>query len=396
MRPSHHAAILSLVVVCFSRVLVAAEPTAADFTAEEARVDALLKTIAEVGPQGVGSAAARTARDELAKHGVEILPQLFVAMDTKNVVALNWYRTVYEEIVIREQALVATSWPTKFLETYLNDESRAGRARRLALSLIDKLDASFHAKWMPTRLGDPEFGFEAVDLALAAGAAAQKAKDLEAAKAEYRKAFVHALDSKQVSQAAAKLKSLGEAPNVYRHLGLVTDWRKIAAFDAPDRTGFATVFEPETKVAELAAGKNPFAAAEWIDLKCTDALGQLNLLEAFGQAEEKTGYVFAEIDVPQAQAAQLRCGADDNCTVWLNGVKVFGRDQWLNGTRFDRFVAPITLTAGRNTLLVKVCQGPHHRDPEVGNYWSLQLRLCDENGKGIEFKPVTAPQAETK
>ena len=70
------------------------------------------------------------------------------------------------------------------------------------------------------------------------------------------------------------------------------------------------------------------------------------------------------------------------------GEKVFGRDQWLNGTRFDRFVTPIRLKAGRNTLLVKVCQGPQHKDPEVPNNWTVQLRLCDVQGRGIEFKPM--------
>ena len=111
--------------------------------ADEARVQALLKTIAEVGPQGTGSPAARAARDELAQQGLEILPQLFLAMDTRNVVAANWYRTVYEEIVVREQASVASSWPTAFLENYLNEVHRSGRARRLALSLIERLDRRF-------------------------------------------------------------------------------------------------------------------------------------------------------------------------------------------------------------------------------------------------------------
>ena len=81
----------------------------------------------------------------------------------------------------------------------------------------------------------------------------------------------------------------------------------------------------------------------------------------------------------------MGCGADDNCTVWLNGEKVLAREQWLNGTRFDRFVAPIKLKVGRNTLLVKVCQGPQHKDPEVSNNWSMQLRLCDNQGQGIKF-----------
>ncbi len=52
------------------------------------------------------------------------------------------------------------------------------------------------------------------------------------------------------------------------------------------------------------------------------------------------------------------------------------------------FITPITLAAGRNMLLVKVCQGPQHKDPEVQNNWSMQLRLCDELGRGVAFKSL--------
>ena len=62
---------------------------------------------------------------------------------------------------------------------------------------------------------------------------------------------------------------------------------------------------------------------------------------------------------------------------------------WLNGTRFDRFITPVTLKAGRNRMLVKVCQGPHHRDPAVGNAWTFQLRLCSPDGQGLAFKTVS-------
>ena len=115
----------------------------------------------------------------------------------------------------------------------------------------------------------------------------------------------------------------------------------------------------------------------------------MDLNAALGATREAVGYAYSEIDVPALTQAHLRCGADDNCAVWLNGRQVFAREQWLNGTRFDRFITPVTLVAGRNSLLVKVCQGPQHKDPEVSNNWSLQLRICDEEGKGIGFTVVT-------
>jgi hypothetical protein len=105
---------------------------------------------------------------------------------------------------------------------------------------------------------------------------------------------------------------------------------------------------------------------------------------------EAVGYAYAEINVPKGHKAQLRCSADDCLAVWLNGEKIFGRDMWLNGTRLDRFITPIALKAGRNRILVKVCQGPHHRDPAVGNAWTFQLRLCSPDGQGLAFKTLSA------
>ena len=356
-----------------------------------------LAVIAKTGTQGEGAAAAKVARDELAKHGVEVLPQLLVAMDTSNAVAANWYRTVYEEIVARELKRDDTKWPVEFFKEYVSDAKRVGRPRRLVLGLLDKLEPTFRETWLPTRLNDAEFRYEAVGRALAAGDRALKDKDQTVAKTEFRKAFDAARDSTQVTQAAAKLKSLGESADAVQHLGLVTQWWLVGPFDAPKKTGFAKVFEPEMKVdlQDKYRGQDG-AELAWKRHHETDTLGQLDLNKQLGTTREAVGYAYSEIDVAREQAAQVRCGADDNCSVWLNGEKVFGRDQWLNGTRFDRFITPIQLKAGRNTLLVKICQGPQHKDPEVPNNWSLQLRLCDEQGRGVEFKTMQTEKMGTE
>jgi hypothetical protein len=369
---------------------VAAVSSACGQSAATDEVTARLAVIARVGPQGAGSAAAREARDELAKRGVEILPQLLAAMDTSNVIAANWYRSIFEEIVDRGLSQKGTVWPVTFLKEYVSDGRKSGRPRKLVLSLLDRLEPAYRNEWLPTRLDDPDFRSEAVALALSAGEQALRDQVNDRAKAEFRKAFEYALDSSQVTQAAQKLKALGEPADVLAHLGLIASWWLIGPFDAPEKTGFATAFEPETKV-DLQAAYRGQAGKEirWIKHRVTDALGQLDLNAALGATREAVGYAYAEIEVPRELPVQLRCGADDNCSVWLNGQKVLAREQWLNGTRFDRFITPIKLAKGRNTLLVKVCQGPQHKDPEVPNNWSLQLRLCDEQGRGIEFKSLS-------
>ena len=118
-------------------------------------------------------------------------------------------------------------------------------------------------------------------------------------------------------------------------------------------------------------------------------------MRVLGPVNEAVGYAYTEIESPQNREAQLRTSADDCLAVWLNGQKVFGREMWLNGTRFDRFIAPVRLKAGRNRLLVKVCQGPHHRDPAVGNAWTFQLRFCSADGEGLALRPILPPAKAT-
>ena len=347
----------------------------------------LIAVIAETGPQGEGSADARTARDQLAKRSVDLLPALLIAMDTPNPIAANWYRTIFEDIVARERLRGDTEWPLQFLHEYVSDAQRRGRPRRLVLGLIDSLESDFKIQWLPERLTDPEFRIEAVDLALAAGDKAVVEKDSETAKSQFRKAFESARDSSQVTSAADRLRSVGETADVAKQLGFVTDWWLVGPFNAPDKSGFGLVFEPEN-VVDLKTTYRGQSDTEivWARHQPSDPLGQLNLVAVLGKSDEAVAYAWTEITVPAEMNAQLRCSADDSCLVWLNNEIVSSHEQWLNGTRFDRFVDPITLVAGRNQILVKVCQGPQHRDPEVPNNWTLFLRLCDEEGRGIAFE----------
>ncbi len=386
MQPSSHR--ISLVFACsWLAVVVSAVPIPIAAAADS--VETQLAVIAKVGPQGAGSLAARKARDELARCNVEILPQLLAAMNTSNVVAANWYRSIYEEIVDRGLAQPEAVWPIAFLKEYVSDDRNVGRPRKLVLALLDKLEPGFHATWLPTRLDDADFRSEAVADLLATGERALRDGDQTGAKEAFRKAFDRARDSSQVTQAAQKLTGLGEPVDVAAHLGLVTTWWLVGPFDAPEKSGFATTFEPESKVdLEAAYQGQGGQKIRWTRHQSTDPLGQIDFIKALAATREAVGFAYAEIDVPHDRSIHLRVSADDNCSVWLNGRQVFAREQWQNGTRFDRFITPVTLVAGRNTVLVKVCQGPQHKDPEVPNNWSLQLRFCDQQGRGVAFKTV--------
>jgi hypothetical protein len=362
------------------------------------QIDDQLATIARTGPQGAGSPAARAALDALSGRGPEILPRLLAAMDSDNPVAANWYRSAYDAIVDRELAKSAPDFPRKQLQDVVGDRDRGGRVRRLALLLCERVEPGYRDKVVRRLLDDPEFRDDAVDMALAAGAGALASGDSEAAREEFQKAFEHARDANQVSSAAASLAKLGEQVDIAGHLGLVVDWWVVGPFDAPRFTGFAREFPPEVEVdLERTYTGQDAAAIGWRRHHTNDPLGMVDLVQALAPAKEAVGYAYAEIDSPRAQAAQLRAGADDNLTVWLNGQKVFSREQWLNGSRFDRFTAPVRLVRGKNIVLVKICQGPQHVNPDVPNNWTFQLRFCDPQGGGVPFtSALAAPSGAAK
>ena len=196
-------------------------------------------------------------------------------------------------------------------------------------------------------------------------------------------------------RAARQLAALGERVDPAAHLGLVVDWWLVGPFDAPDFSGFDARFGPEEGV-DLKARYVGQEGREigWVRHRTDDPLGLVNLVQALAPAKEAVGYAYARLDSPAAVDCQLRLGADDNATVWLNGQRVFGRKQWLNGIRLDRFSVNVRLVRGANDLLVKVCQGPQHIDPQVPNNWSLQLRFCDASGRGLPLRSLLEPAAE--
>ncbi|MFO0819169.1 MAG: hypothetical protein U1A77_14580 [Pirellulales bacterium] len=365
----------------------------------ETQGDALdddLKIVAAVRPNAVGSEPAQAAVERLKRSGPEAVPRLLVALDTTNVVAANWLRTVLDDVAARESTRPAAEWPVADIEKYVQDPARPGRARRWALHLLDRLTPGFSNAWIAKQLDDPEFRGDAVSATIREGdGLAREKRRRDDALVQYRLAFIHARESDQVLLAAKKLRELGEQVDPISRLGFVTRWHLVGPFDAPGTSGFENQYEPErtVKLDQVFAGVGQNSVS-WKTHATEDPLGQVDLIRALAAAREAVGYAYSELVLDKPVACQLRCSADDNLTVWINGDKVLARKQWLNGTRLDRFMVPVQLQSGTNRLLVKICQGPQHADPAVPNNWTFQLRFCDATGAGVPLKISSPPPKE--
>src|SRR5262249_10749544 len=126
----------------------------------------LADDIQTVVKQGAGTPAGRAAWEKLAAAGPDALPALLQAMDTPDTVAANWLRTAFDRIVERELKAGGKQLDADGLLKFAKDGKRQGRARRLALEVVERLRPGTSDALYPGWLDDPEFRHEAVALTL--------------------------------------------------------------------------------------------------------------------------------------------------------------------------------------------------------------------------------------
>jgi hypothetical protein len=363
---------------------VAALPAAAD---ED--VTRLLKQVRTVGPEGSGSLEARAAWERLVACGPVALSPLLEAMDTSDTVVANWLRTAFDRIVDRATGEGGKGIDADVLLRFIRDPKRQGRVRRLALDVVERLRPGTRAGLLRGWTDDPEFRHDAIEQALA---------DLDHDKevpADQRVAVLHRLfaatrDLPQSRAVAARLRGLGAPVSVADHFGFLRDWYVLGPFDARGMKGFQTSYPPEQKVDLAASYEGKGKTVGWKRYRSPEAtegthVALVNLREPLGDAADAVAYAYTAFELGQAQEIEFRGAADDNLTVWVNGKRVFGFEEYRNGVRLDRHRFRVRLNKGVNTVLVKVCQAPTDpANPEPN--WEFLLRVCDTNGRGLSFK----------
>jgi hypothetical protein len=339
--------------------------------------------------QGRGTTEGRQAWERLAKAGPEKLPALLEAMDTSDVVAINWLRTAFDQIVDRQFQAGGKGIDAEALLRFVQDAKHQGRARRLALDLVDRLRPQTSVKLYAGWMNDPEFRHEAVELAL--NKAKKLAKGSKEALTAYAEAFEGSRDMMQARAAAAGLKEFGKTPSVAAHMGFLVDWYLAGPFDGKGMKGFHTAYPPEKGVDLTTAytgqgGKK----LRWVRYTAREpaytsgdrhqALVNLRERNALGDADDAVAFAYTEFVVPRAQDVEFRGAADDNFTIFVNGKREFGFEEYRNGVRHDRHRFKAHLKAGRNSVLVKICQTPA---PNTEPNWEFFLRVVDSTEKGV-------------
>jgi hypothetical protein len=234
----------------------------------------------------------------------------------------------------------------------------------------------------------PELRRDAVAAVLVEARSRLEKGDKNAARAAYQRALTGACDKDQVDQIVKKLDKLGVAIDVAAHFGFVRSWLLAAPFDNHNDAGFNAAYPPEKGVdpAAVYQGKDG-KEARWQAVTTKDPYGVVNLNQELGKQKGVVAYAYAVLDSPKERPIQIRAGSINGIKIFLNGKEVYHRDEYHHGMDVDQHVARATLKAGRNELLVKVCQNEQKED--WAQDWKFQVRLCDAVGAAVPFTQKT-------
>ena len=172
----------------------------------------------------------------------------------------------------------------------------------------------------------------------------------------------------------------GKVSDYMNRTGFIAEsvWSVIGPFDNKSGIGYNVAYIPENAGQIDTAAQFPGVGGQvgWEKQNDETFDGYVDFNKIFdGNPDWAAAYAWTSLTSSNDQKVQLRFGSDDKAKVWLNGEEVFTQiESATRGTRaIDQHIIPVTLKAGENNILVKVCD-------ETAS-WGFYLRFTDTNGK---------------
>jgi hypothetical protein len=357
--------------------------------AQAADLGGPLQTLHKLGPKGEGNRQAIEAWKQLSQANISQLPELLAGLDGANPLAANYIRAAVDAVAERH-VQGGGKLPLAALEKYVLDTRHAPRGRRLAFEWLTRGDASAPDRLIPGMLHDPsiEFRRDAVSRVLDEAALLYEAKKFDAAVPLYRKALSGARDLDQIELIAKRLREMDQTVDLPTHFGFLMQWKLIGPFDNTDKKGYAVAYPPEKELKFDASYAGKSDTVKWFDHATTDDHGVVDLNKAIGKHMGAVGYAVASFESPRERQVQLRLGCINANKLWLNGKLLHEREVYHANTGIDQYMAEGTLKAGRNIIVLKVCQ--NEQTEMWAQNWQFQLRVCDAVGTAILSTDRTA------
>lgn len=325
-----------------------------------------------------GAIAARSAVQKTVAEGAVNLLPILNAFQGATPLGANWLRSAFETIAAAESK-ADRELPASELTAFILDMQNSAAARRLAYEWLLKQDATLEEQLIPGLLQDahPEFRRDAVARLLVQAAEVEGDPAVQL----YRTALKGAVHKDQVATIAGALGAAGDPVDLQKHFGFLSAWKIIGPFDNREMKGYAVAYPPESELDLVATYDGQLGEVSWTDISTDDSYGAVDI---GGQIENFKGSLMYSVTTfrsAEKQPAELRLGTPNAWKMWVNGELVFEREEYHRGTRMDQFRIPVSLRAGDNTIMLKVCQ--NEQEQHWAQDYTYQLRVCDSGGIAI-------------
>jgi len=333
-----------------------------------------LETLQKVQPNDDAAVArASLAAKELARESDLNTLQVLEAMRGASSIGKNWL------LGIANTAQRKKPVSKQELEGFLKDTKQDAEARYTVFRWLTEGDDQSRNQWLETMLDDPspELRYEAIAKAL-------EPKELSV---ERLKTLLDvARQPEQIVDLIARLDKQGVKVNQSQHFGFLSTWKLIGPFDNTGSKSFDTVYPIESdwvngKIADTYQGRS--SDVKWIAETSEDPDGLIDLAKLYNNEKGCVIYGVTEIEVPNATRCEIRIGCINAQKLWVNGELVIANEVYHTGMQVDQYIAPIELKAGKNRILIKVCQ--NEQKEAWAQRYIFQARICDSTGKAIPY-----------
>ncbi|WP_373650550.1 hypothetical protein [Schlesneria sp. DSM 10557] len=374
-------------IACFAVSLAPA------LQANAASIEENIKAIKSVGPEGARHSAAIAAVKELSQAPTDALPVILKNFEDANPLAVNWLRSAVDTIADRTLKTTG-NLPAKSLESFVKDTDRSPEARRLAYEWLLKVDATASDRLIPGMLQDTssEFRRDAVARLMAQATKAHEQDDKETERKLLTTALSGAIDDDQVKEIVKPLRELGETVDLQKHFGFLTKWSLIGPFDNTDKKGFNIAYPPERELNLKAKYVGKMGEVEWKEYSTDDEYGILDIAKKTEPFKGAVTYATTTFVSDAARDVEFRLGTPNAWKIWVNGVQIFGHEEYHRGSFLDQYKVSAKLKPGPNTILLKICQ--NEQTDDWAQAWTFQVRVCDRSG--VAITPAEATTTSTK
>ncbi len=175
--------------------------------------------------------------------------------------------------------------------------------------------------------------------------------------------------------------------DLLQHFGFLADWQVIGPFDNRGQKGFDVVYGPEKdfvgsgKFNAQASYEGKSGDVRWQGTSTKEKDGAVDLNPIFNKEKGAIVYAYAEFNAASPIACEVRLGCINANKVWVNGELALSNEVYHTGAQIDQYAKAVKLKAGKNGVLVKVCQ--NEQTEQWAQDWKFQLRFSDPSGLAI-------------